>query len=430
VRGSDGVVLDASGIPVSRATNDQRAPAVAWDGASYLVAWQDGRSGTNLDIYGGRVTSAGTPLDSDGFLVAGAPPDEQSVAVASSGPRSFLVLYQSFAPGSAMGATRILARSLTMNTPPTADSKSITTSEDAAVLLALTGTDADGDALSFRIVSGPSHGTLEQSGASVSYRPRADFSGGDGFTYVCSDGLVESVAATISIAVTPVNDAPVAESQSRSAGATLEVVLAATDVDGDALSYTIETPPIHGTLSAGSGPNRTYTPSRGFTGQDSFTFVASDGLLGSAPATVTIEVTDPNLGPMADSQSVSLEAGASRAVTLAATDPDGDPLTYTIVTPPAHGTLAGSGASRTYTPGVGYSGPDRFTFTASDGLLDSNEAAVSITVTPAPQESPPSGGCSCGTIGEAGPLGALLTLAVLRPRHRRRAAGGHRGSRR
>ena len=67
-------------------------------------------------------------------------------------------------------------------------------------------------------------------------------------------------------------------------------------------------------------------------------------------------------------------------LTLQATDADGDALTYTIVSSPAHGSLSGSGVARTYSPASGYSGPDSFTFRANDGSLDSNAATVSITV--------------------------------------------------
>ena len=47
-----GSVLDPAGIPISTAANDQLAPAVAWNGTDFLVVWEDCRSGTNYDIYG------------------------------------------------------------------------------------------------------------------------------------------------------------------------------------------------------------------------------------------------------------------------------------------------------------------------------------------------------------------------------------------
>ena len=71
---------------------------------------------------------------------------------------------------------------------------------------------------------------------------------------------------------------------------------------------------------------------------------------------------------------------------LAGTDAEGQVLTYTIVTPPAHGALVpltpGS-ASQTYTPAADYHGPDSFTYRVNDGRLDSNEdGTVTLTVTP------------------------------------------------
>lgn len=71
-----------------------------------------------------------------------------------------------------------------------------------------------------------------------------------------------------------------------------------------------------------------------------------------------------------------------------------DPLVFTVVTGPAHGVLTGSLPGVTYTPTSGYSGPDSFTFRASDGTTTSAIATVSITVTPSappPPPPPPSG---------------------------------------
>ncbi|MEW6434877.1 MAG: cadherin-like domain-containing protein [Myxococcota bacterium] len=62
-------VQDALGIGVATAAGDQHAPAVAWDGTNVLVAWEDTRNGTN-DVYAGRISPAGTPLDSSGLAVS------------------------------------------------------------------------------------------------------------------------------------------------------------------------------------------------------------------------------------------------------------------------------------------------------------------------------------------------------------------------
>jgi Bacterial Ig domain len=95
-----------------------------------------------------------------------------------------------------------------------------------------------------------------------------------------------------------------------------------------------------------------------------------------------LTVTSVNEAPVAQGQSESTQEDTAKALVLAASDGDGDPLTYTIVSPPAHGTLSGAGANRTYTPAANYSGADSFTFQVNDGTADSNVATVSLTVDP------------------------------------------------
>jgi hypothetical protein len=179
----------------------------------------------------------------------------------------------------------------------------------------------------------------------------------------------------------PGNTPPVAQPQSVTAAENTAraITLTASDADGDPLTYTVVSGPSHGTLS-GSGANRTYTPFTRYEGADSFTVKANDGQADSNVAAVSITVIDVT-APAAQGQSVSTPVNTARPITLTATDADGDSLSYAVVSGPAHGTLSGSGASRTYTPFVNYVGPDSFTFKANDGSLDSNVATVSITVT-------------------------------------------------
>jgi len=95
-----------------------------------------------------------------------------------------------------------------------------------------------------------------------------------------------------------------------------------------------------------------------------------------------------NSPPVANNQAVVTNKNTPLAITLTATDPNNNPLTYSIVTQPTHGTItAGTTASRTYTPTTDYTGPDSFTFKANDGTVDSNIATISITV-----QEPPQGG--------------------------------------
>ena len=87
-----------------------------------------------------------------------------------------------------------------------------------------------------------------------------------------------------------------------------------------------------------------------------------------------------NHPPLADSLSVDTDEDTAKAITLNATDGDGDILTYAILTPPAHGALSGTLPNVIYTPGANYHGSDSFTFKANDGKADSNTATVSVTV--------------------------------------------------
>jgi len=169
-------------------------------------------------------------------------------------------------------------------------------------------------------------------------------------------------------------------------GTALPITLTASDPQGAPLTYTIATQPSHGSLT-GTAPNLTYTPAAGYVGSDSFTFWASNGVYQSNIATVTITVASGYQPPVANSQSLTTN-GSPIPITLTATDANSNPLTYAIVTPPAHGTLTGHAPSVAYTPASGYSGTDSFTFQANDGVANSNVATVTIVVNPSiPQYS-------------------------------------------
>ncbi len=90
-----------------------------------------------------------------------------------------------------------------VNSPPTADDKSVTTPQDTPVGVTLTGTDPDSDPLTFAVVTGPVNGTLAGTGANLTYTPTAGYSGPDSFTYKANDGMADSAPATVSITVTP-----------------------------------------------------------------------------------------------------------------------------------------------------------------------------------------------------------------------------------
>ena len=181
--------------------------------------------------------------------------------------------------------------SISFNAAPVAEDMEVSTPEDTAVDITLDVSDANDDPLTAEIVTGPMHGALVVEGLVVTYTPDADYNGPDSFTYKVSDDELESNEATVSVTVTPVNDAPVAVSfeVELQENSSVEFSLLASDVDGDTLTFSFASGPAHGTLNC-AGAICTYTPDARWSGTDSFIFTANDGLLDSNEAAVTLNV--------------------------------------------------------------------------------------------------------------------------------------------
>lgn len=183
------------------------------------------------------------------------------------------------------------------NAVPTATPFTLSVTEDTPKIFILTVKDDDLDPLTATFPTAPTRGNLSPQGTSASspieYRPNTDANGADTFTVVVHDGIAPSAAVTINVNIAPVNDAPTSKAISATTqGAEASITLAGSDVDGDALTYTIVTQPVNGTLS-GTPPNLVYRANASFTGKDSFTYRVSDASLSSAPATVSINAAAP-----------------------------------------------------------------------------------------------------------------------------------------
>lgn len=283
------------------------------------------------------------------------------------------------------------------NEAPVAQPRTATTTGGTTVDITVTGSDPDGDALSFAVATQPENGTLGEFGnetatsATIAYTPDAGFIGTDTFTFTVSDGTDTSAPATVTVTVS--NSAPAADDGS--AGTTknvaVTITLTGSDPDGDALTFAINSNPLNGSLGAitSTGDDSaevTYTPDSGFVGSDAFTFTASDGTTTSDPATVTVTVS--NQAPTGDAQTVEMDTATEteKEITLMGSDPDGDPLTFAIDTGPANGSLSSitnptaTSADVTYTPDSGFTGQDTFTFTVSDGSATSDPVTVTVNV--------------------------------------------------
>jgi VCBS repeat-containing protein len=287
------------------------------------------------------------------------------------------------------------------NHSPVANNDSYSTAHDTQLDVPASGvlgndTDADNDVLTSLLVSGPSHGALNLNGdGSFDYTPNANYAGSDSFTYKANDGTANSNTATVTISVT--NTAPVAvgDSYAVQAGVTLNVAATGilgndTDADGDLLTADLVSGASHGTLNLNSDGSFSYTPNSGFTGSDSFTYKADDGVAQSNTASVTLNVHSTNHSPVANNDSYSTHHDTVLVVDPSGvlgndTDADNDVLTSILVSGASHGTvnLYGDG-SFDYTPNANYAGTDSFTYKANDGTADSNTATVMIAITNTP----------------------------------------------
>ncbi|ELV07420.1 Hypothetical protein F387_02018, partial [Wohlfahrtiimonas chitiniclastica SH04] len=218
-------------------------------------------------------------------------------------------------------------------------------------------TDKDGDELTYKVGDQPTHGTVtvDEKTGEYTYTPNPDYHGDDKFTVVVSDGHGGEVTVTVPVVVIPNND--------DSVSGTITDDL---NKGGD-LEYKTGDDPKNGTVTINKDGSYTYTPKPGFTGDDSFTIVVSDGKGGqiTVPVTVNPKNDDPVVGKTTD----DLNKGLA--------------LEYKAGDDPKNGTVTiNKDGSYTYTPKPGFTGDDSFTVVVSDGNGGELTVTVPVTVTP------------------------------------------------
>lgn len=284
------------------------------------------------------------------------------------------------------------------NTPPQAADDAAGTDEDTPLSIVLADLlsndqDADGDTLQFVLVAQPQNGSLviSNDGLSAVYTPDNNFAGEDSFVYEASDGF-DASQATVTITVTPVNDAPTASGLffSTPANVTLQVNAAsgllstASDVEGDGLSASVVTQPSQGTLVSNADGSFEYQPNANFHGVDTFEYVVSDGDQSSDPIEVIVTV---NTAPVAADdaynavEDITLDVDAANGLLENDSDADNDTLNVFLISSTSNGTLnLNSDGSFTYVPDADFNGTDSFTYQVNDGFEASAAATVQITV--------------------------------------------------
>jgi hypothetical protein len=254
----------------------------------------------------------------------------------------------------------------------------------STLTLQLQGTDPAGEALTYSYSPQLQNATLNPTTGAFSFTPSDVQVGTYAVTFSVSNGE-SSASQAVQLTVTSRLKPPVITSTpptTATAGTAYSYPILATDPQGAALSYTLVTAPQGMSVDIKTGLIK-WTPSAGQLGTGSIDVRVSDALGLSADQSFVIAVSAAagDRPPTANAQTLTFVEDTPAPLTLSGADPDGDPLSFSIVAPPAHGTLSGMAPALLYTPAADYNGPDAFQFVANDGTLSSQPATVAITVT-------------------------------------------------
>ena len=293
------------------------------------------------------------------------------------------------------GGTLVLVVPVTVtpvNDAPVGRDTAITLPEDTVSSGNLpVATDVDGDALTYGLGTGASHGTATVNpDGTYSYRPNPDFHGTDSFTYTVYDGTV-TVTYTVTVTVTPENDPPVARDDAATTAedtpVTINVLGNDSDIDGDSLTV-VGADAGNGTVTINADGTISYRPNANFNGTDTITYRISDGHGGTAIANVVVTVTPVNDPPVGSDGAVTVAEDTVATGTLpVATDVDGDRLTYGLGSQAGNGTVTvNPDGTYSYRPNPDFTGTDSFTYTVTDGTVT---VTYTITVTVTPVNDPP-----------------------------------------
>ena len=343
------------------------------------------------------------------------------------GSDSLTYIVQDDAGGSSNVATVDITVTSINDVPVLADDTAVLV-EDSAHTINVLGNDSDVDgtlvASSVTIVTAPLNGStvVNTATGSIAYTPGANFNGSDSLTYTVQDNDGgTSAAATVTITVNAVNDAPLANNDEATTDEDVIIVIdfAAndSDLDGtlDFASLTIVSAPSQGSVSDNADGTVTYTPNANSYGSDSFSYsLADDEGAKSNTATVTITINAVNDAPvLTGTASAMVDEDCSYSFTPMISDNDtDDTLTFSVQNLPTWATFDPVTGAITGTPTNDDVGVARdIIVSVSDGTTTTMLQSFSITVANTNDATEPA--ADSYTLDEGAILQADTTTGVL-----------------
>jgi VCBS repeat-containing protein len=273
-------------------------------------------------------------------------------------------------------ANQSTSNTVTITVTPTSSPGSDVTSANTPVNGTSVLTNDVGSNLTIVSYTQGSNGTVVMANdGSYTYTPQTGFSGVDTFSYTAQDAIGQTTTNSVTINVMPTS---LPDSGTTTAGSSLTGASVLANDVGSNLVITSYSQGSFGSVVMQTNGTYTYTPQNGFSGYDSFMYVAQDAALQTTWNVVNVQVT-----PVAVADSGATVADTQLVGSSVLANDIGTNLIVSSYTQPAYGSVTvASNGTYIYLPAAGFSGTDTFTYTLSDGFAQTSTAAVTITVTP------------------------------------------------